>query len=291
MSIRERIYRTHAIILRRRDQGDADRVLTLFTPDLGKIEVIAKGVRKTSSKKAGHVELFCHSNLMIAQARTWDIVTEVVTVESFRHLREDLDAIGRASFLSELLDAFCKDGDDLRPLWEMSLLTLRELDADAQQPGRIDRQVLTQWCVLHLLSVTGFQPQLFRCLGCDNELTPVTNFLSLNDGGVFCPECAPHQQGAEALEPDVLKVLRFLQSQPWAEVRRLHVRNTIMRRVENILHRYLLFVLERHLKSADFLRRVQNDPRLASEGRPLAPPQQATGNEPKPETEHTNANS
>ena len=264
MSERERIYRTHALILRRRDHSDADRILTVFTPDRGKLEVIAKGVRKPTSKKAGHVELFCHANMLIAQARTWDIVTEVVTVESFRRVRDDLDAISRAAYLCELLDAFCEGGDDLRPLWELALSTLRTLDESATQPGQIDRSALMQWFALHLLSVTGFQPQFFHCIGCGEELTAVANFLSLSEGGVYCPNCAPRQQKVETIEPDALKVLRYLQSRPWGEVQRLHVRRPIMRQVETILQRYVQFILERHLRSVDFLRRVQNDPRLTA---------------------------
>ncbi len=286
MSERERIYRTHALILRRRDHSDADRILTIFTPDRGKIDVIAKGVRKPTSKKAGHVELFCHANMLIAQARTWDIVTEVVTVESFRRIRDDLDAIGRAAHLCELLDAFCEGGDDLRPLWELALFGLRTLDESAAQPGQIDRPVLTQWFVLHLLSLTGFQPQFFRCIGCGQELTPVANFLSLNEGGVYCPNCAPQQQKVEVIEPDTLKVLRYLQSRPWVEAQRLHVRKPIMRQVEAILQRYLQLILERHLRSADFLRRVQSDPRLATVIPPLSAPSLPTTAHQPDEQEH-----
>ena len=81
-------------MLRRRDYGDADRVLTVYTPSHGKHELIAHGVRKTTSRKAGHLEIFSHASLVIAEGRTWDIITEASTVESYRHLRQDLDQIG-----------------------------------------------------------------------------------------------------------------------------------------------------------------------------------------------------
>lgn len=262
MAEQERLYRTHILVLRRRDYGDADRILTVLMPDKGRRELIAKGVRKTTSRKAGHLELFSHAGVLVAQARTWDIITEAVTVESFRHLREDLDAIGRAANVAELVDAFATGDEDNRPLWDLALGTLEELDHDAAAPGRLDRAALLQWFTLHLLSLAGFQPQLFRCLSCDEELEPVTNFISLSEGGVFCPRCAPAHKDAEPVEVDVLKVLRFLQSNPWTRVRAVRVRPPIMRRVEQLLHRYLITVLERTVRSADFLRRLQNDPRL-----------------------------
>lgn len=276
---RHRVYRTHAVVLRRRDYADADRIVTVFTPGMGKQSLIAKGARKTTSRKAGHLELFSHANLQVAQARTWDIITEANTVEPFRHLRTDLDAIGYASYACELIDCFSEEDDENQVLWELLLLLLRELDqwaaarqtpSDASTPAvpaapvsqgdaphAIDVDVLLRWYELHLLSVTGFQPQLFHCLDCGRELEPVVNFLVLHEGGVICPACRARRNEAEEIDPDVLKVLRYLQARPWHEVAHLTVRPVIMRTVQNVLYRYLLTILERQLRSTDFLRRLQ----------------------------------
>ena len=254
---RQRAYRTHAVVLRRRDFSDADRILTVYTPSMGKRVLIAKGIRKTTSRKAGHLELFAHTSLLVAHARTWDIVTEVVTVESFRHLREDLESIGRAAYVCELVDSFTEEEDDNQPLWDLLLLALREID-DASV--RLDQQradVLLRWFELHLLSLTGFQPELFACVECGRPLEPVTNYLVLAEGGVICPQCQAKGKEAEAVDADVLKVLRYVQSRPWMEVQTLVVRPAIMLAAHNILHRYLLLILERHLKSTEFLRRLQ----------------------------------
>lgn len=265
MNHRERTYRTHAVVLNRRDYSDADRIVTVFTPGLGKIDLIAKGIRKTTSRKAGHLELFTHAALFIAQARTWDIVTEATTIENFRHLRESLEAIGCASYVGELVNSFTEADDDNLPLWDLLLFVLRELDEQSHTTTPYDPPLLLRWFELHLLTITGFQPQLFQCLACEEPLTAVTNFLNLSEGGVYCPDCAKGQHDVEPLEPDVLKVLRFLQSRDWSEVRSLVVRPLIMLRVENILYRYLLTVLERQPKSAEFLRRLQSMARQASQ--------------------------
>lgn len=257
MPDRSRQYRTHGLILRRRDYRDADRILTVFTPNYGKLELIAKGVRKTTSRKAGHLELFAHCSLLVAQARTWDIVTEAVTVESFNQLRADLDKIARAGYLCELVDCFTESEDENQPLWDLLLLTLAELDVAPTDDGYFTFALLQHWFELHLLSLSGFQPQLFHCLLCEEELTPVTNYINLIAGGVICPACAQSQRDMEPISPDVLKILRFLQSQPWPVVAQVKVRDHIMRQVGNLLYRYLLTVLERQLRSVDFMRRLQ----------------------------------
>ncbi|MEX1020799.1 MAG: DNA repair protein RecO [Litorilinea sp.] len=265
---RQRIYRSHALILRRRDYSEADRILTVLTPHRGKQELIAKGIRKTSSRKAGHLELYTHTSLMLAEGRTWDVVTEVSTVESYRKIREDLEKISQAGYLCELADAFSESEDENLPLWDLVILGLRALNDDW---GPCNGPMLLRWFVLHLLSLTGFQPQLFHCIACETPLEPVLNRLDLAAGGVICPNCAYNMDTAETIEPDVLKVLRYLQSNDWDASARLALRPAIAGRIDNILHRYLLQVLERHLRSTEFMRRIQYlAPALPSSAPPAA---------------------
>lgn len=249
---RSRVNRMQAVVLRRRDYNDADRILTVFTPHLGKLDLIAKGIRKTTSRKAGHLELLTHVSILVAQARTWDIITEASSIESFRHLRGDLAGISRAGYVCELVDVFGEASDDSGHIWDLLLLALRELDA-----GEADPDLLLRWFELHLLSLAGFQPEFFHCLGCGNELQPVENYLSLHAGGVYCPQCGGSLGNVEAIAPEVLKILRHLQRSAWGAVRALRVRPHILQAVESILYRYLVVVLERQLKSADFVRRLQ----------------------------------
>ena len=257
MTQTERLYRTPAVILSRRDYGEADRILKVFTPSFGKQEFLAKGIRKTTSRKAGHVEPFTHSTLLVAKGRTWDIVTEAASIESFRHLRTNLDAIGYASTITELIDCFTESEDDNQPLWDLYLLALRILDAYGQQPADQEPQLLLHWFELQLLSLTGFQPQFFYCLDCHSAITPVINYLSLEDGGVFCPTCATNHDSVEPIEPDVLKMLRHLQRSAWNEVQGLRMRPPIQQAIDAILNRYLLTIVERQLKAANFLRRLR----------------------------------
>jgi DNA repair protein RecO (recombination protein O) len=252
MSDRSRTRRTQAVILRRRDHGDADRILTVFTPQEGKLDLIAKGTRKTSSRKAGHLEPFTHVNLLVAQARTWDIITEVTTLESFGGLRASLERISQASYACELIDIFGESADDSRELWEMMLLALREIDR-----GQRDPQLFLRWFELHLLSLAGFQPELFHCLGCGEEIRPEANVLSLAEGGIYCPRCGQALPSGEAIDVTVLKMMRHLQRSSWASVRNLSLERAVLGALESILYRYLVLVLERQLKSVDFLRQLQ----------------------------------
>jgi DNA repair protein RecO (recombination protein O) len=116
---RERTYWTEAIVLRRTDFGEADRLLTVFTPERGKIKLIAKGARRPTSRKSGHVELFSHGQFLVAVGRELDIITQAETLEPFLPLRNDLLRTTYAYYLAELSDAFAAERDENRPLFEL----------------------------------------------------------------------------------------------------------------------------------------------------------------------------
>jgi len=255
---RERLYRTEVIILKRRDQGEADRVLTVFTPGAGKQQFLAKGVRKITSRKAGHVELFTHSQLLVAKGSTWDIVTQAEMIHAFRPLREDLLRTSYAYYVAELVDRFTKEGDENRPLFELLLATLGWL-GEAE-----DLRLLARFFELRLLGLVGYRPQLFQCVRCQGDIEPVDNFWSPAEGGVLCPRCGEGliERGddrpvAEPLPLNVLKVLRFLQTRDWDTCARLRLSPGLHARVEKLLQRYIIYQLERSLKSAGFLRTVR----------------------------------
>jgi DNA repair protein RecO (recombination protein O) len=161
---RERTYRTEAIVLRRRDFGEADRLLTLYTRDRGKIRVIAKGARKPQSRKTGHVELFMRTRFLIAEARNLDIITQAEMVEAYPALREDLVRTTYASYAVELLDRFTPEEDRNTQLYDLLAEGLRWFAA-TDQPLLVAR-----FYELHLLQLAGFRPQLFQCVGCGEPI-------------------------------------------------------------------------------------------------------------------------
>src|SRR5512137_672873 len=102
----ERSFRVTAIVLRHADWGEADRLLTLFTRETGKLRAVAKGARKARSRKAGHLEPFTHVRLQLAKGRDLSIVTQAETVDAYIPLRDDLIKTGYAAYAVELLDRF-----------------------------------------------------------------------------------------------------------------------------------------------------------------------------------------
>jgi len=248
---RQRLYRVSAIVLKRREMGEADRLLTVLTRDRGKLTLLAKGVRKSASRKAGHIEPFTHVELLVAKGKSLDLVTQAEMLAAHRDLREDLWRSSWAYYIAELADAFIQDGDPHELLFDLVLETLRRLDRGDEVA------IVVRYCELHLLSLAGYQPSLFRCVQCGELLKAETNFLSLERGGALCPQHGAHQAGTMVLPLPVLKVLRFLQTRPWEQVSRLRPSPEVSRQVEALLEQYIAYHLERGLRSPVFLSRLK----------------------------------
>jgi DNA repair protein RecO (recombination protein O) len=250
---RERLYRTDGLILHRTDFGEADRLLTVFSPHLGRLRLLAKGARKVTSRKAGHVEPFTYVHLLVARGRNLDIVSQVETLEAFRLLREDLERTSQAYYLAELVSSFVEEGDENPLLFDLTLSTLARL-CEAR-----DRLLAMRFFELRSLGLVGYQPQLHFCVECRRQLEPVTNYFHPASGGILCPRHGEALRKAEPLALPTLKVLRYMQTHPWDQVAVLRLKPDTHLDVEAVLQRYIVYLLERRLKSVDFIYRLRRE--------------------------------
>ncbi|MEW6567386.1 MAG: DNA repair protein RecO [Chloroflexota bacterium] len=247
---RDRLYRTEAVVLRRQDLGEADRLLTLYTPGRGKLRVVAKGVRLPRSRKAGHLELFTRVDLLVARGRELDVVTQAEALQTYDGLRRDLVRFGHAAYAVELVDCFGVEEEN-RPLYRLLTETLERL-ADGEPPGTVLR-----FFELRLLELAGYRPQLFSCVSCNAEIRPQAQYFSGRDGGVLCPKCGSGRKQAQPISLAALKVLRHFQRSSYAAAAAVRVGRATQAEVQRLMEEYLTHLLERRLHTPAFLRRLR----------------------------------
>lgn len=248
----ERAFRTPALILKRRDFNEADRLLTILTPHHGKLEVIAKGARKPTSAKTGHVELFTRADMLIHTGRDFGIAAQAEMVQPYLALRENLERGAYASYVVELLDRFTHVGDDdlgnLFPLLDETL---------ARLCGDDDIRLAVRYYEVHLLERVGFRPELGECVIGREPVLPRDQYFSYTEGGIVCPDHAVKNVALVNVSLPALKLLRHMQRSAYAKVRTVTVSPALHGEVERILLGYLTLVLERRLQSVDFIQRLQ----------------------------------
>ena len=248
MASRPRIFKTHGVVLKQMPLGEADRILTICTPDAGKLRAVARGVRRTKSRMGGHLEPLTHVSVSVAQGRVLDTITEAETIHSFRGLREDLQLVSRAVYLAELVDGFSTEQSPSSAVFALLLNTLGRL----QHAGGATS--LMRNFEVQLLKHTGFGPELHVCVECRSLVEPGDHLFSCAKGGVLCPRCRT-QPGAAMLSVSLntMKVLRHFQREARAGAAMPNVPFAILNELQRLLGTYITHVLERELKSTQFM--------------------------------------
>ena len=254
-----RTYRAEAIVLKTVDFGETDRILTLLTRHFGKVSVVAKGIRKPTSRLAGHAEPLTHATYSLARGRNLDVLTGAESRTLYRELREDLTGIAAGWYVAELADRFSVEKSPSAPLFDLVESALRHLSAGYAPP------LVCRWFDLHLLDRTGFRPELGRCIQCRTSPTEVTNAWIVEAGGLVCAGCAPGQtQGPAALTVRALKSLRYLLVSNFEGASLLRVDAALAAELERHLRSFLQYVLDRDIHASRLLDELARLPRPAT---------------------------
>ena len=246
-----RSLRVDAVVLRHSDLGEADRLLTLYTRQLGKTRAIAKGARKITSRKAGHIEPFTHVRLQLARGRDMFIVTQADTVDAYLSLRDDLVLTSQASYVMELLDRFTYE-DETENSSIFRLLT----DTLSRLASSLDPWLVIRYYEMRLLDHLGFRPQLFECANCGREVKAEDQFFSFSAGGVICPRCGRGLPNLHEVSVDTLKYLRHFQRSSYADASRARPSPEVQSEAEGLMQGYFTYLLERELNTPGFLRKI-----------------------------------
>jgi len=241
--LRERLYRTNAIVLQSRDLGEADRIFVVFTPGRGKISVIAKGARRAKSRLGPYLDYFSEVALNLTRGRDLDVVTGVSTISQHPNLRVDIDAYGHAAHFAELVRDLTEERQENLRVYELLSSSLTLLN-DGIDPWNVARHF-----ELALMVAIGYRPELIRCVHCQNELTPQPNPFSAQMGGMLCADCAGIDRGAIMLGVNAQKYLRTLARSGLGAVIGLQLGEADRHQVGQAMLAYLRYVGERDFAS------------------------------------------
>lgn len=245
-------------MLRHMNLGEADRLLTIYTREHGKLRQIAKGVRRPQSKKAGHLDLFARVSILAARGRELDVITQVEALDAYTGLRTDLDLVGRAAYAIELVDQFTVDGESNADLYRLLTRTLGRLSGGSERHG------VQRHFELRLLDLVGYRPQLANCSLCAKEIKAEDQFFSYEAGGVLCPQCGPGERLKRPISLTALKVLRHYQRSSFEHAAQAEIRASVHKELDRLLEGYFNYLLERKLNSPGFLRSLRRSDRKVS---------------------------
>ena len=256
---RPRLYTAEAIVLRSSPIGEADRLLTVLTPWMGKLRITARGVRRPKSKLGGHLEPLTRSTLTIAKGQNLDTVTGADAREMFSALKGDLPLLSAALYLTELVDSLNPLESPNPPGYSTYLDGLRAIETG----NKVD--LTLRYLEICLLGQAGFSPELRQCVECGSQVTEGKHRFSARAGGVLCPACQASMPGVRPLSLEALKVLRFFSTATLSSSLMVNVGSALQHELNSLMDSYVRYTLERELRSASFLRSIENMREVSSE--------------------------
>ena len=245
---RPRTYKSNGIILKGIPLGEADRIVTIYTPELGKLRLVAKGVRRSRSRMSGYLEPLTYVLISVAEGRTIDTITEVEIIQSFREMREDLLLISKGLYFAELVDKFTVDSSPGTAEFKLLFNGLARLKASQTT------DLALRYFEMQMLKITGFGPEINQCIECHNELEIDSHGFSNSKGGILGSECrSKFSEPSVTISVSVIKLLRYLQNESYDRVMGLNMSDGLQVEVEKLLGSYIRYVLDKKIKSKEFI--------------------------------------
>jgi len=235
-------YRTEGFIFKKVDRGEADRIFNVYTKDFGKLELLAKAERKIKSKLRGGLELFYLSEVEFIQGKTHKTLTDSILIESFPNLKKDLKRLAIAYSVADALDNLVRGQEPDENLWQLLEETFNRLNTNNLKP--VTYNLIYYYLLWNLLSILGYEPELYNCSLCQKKITPEKIYFSPKEGGVVCQDCFQKTKNSKTISPETIKILRLILEKDWRTLSKLKFEAKYLKELFLLSKSYLSLIVD-----------------------------------------------
>ncbi len=242
------IQKCEGIVIRRTDYGENNKIITIYTRELGKIGVMARGANKPNSRFSSVTQLFYYGYFLVQKSSGLGSLSQAESLDSFRHIREDIMSTAYASYIVELLD---KGSDDRKPspyLFELLYQTLHYINEG------FDPEVLKAIFEMKMLTVFGVPPVLDRCVNCGH--TEGEFDFSIREGGYLCHRCKHIDPYRIQVSANTIKLLRLFYYFDLSRLGNISLKESTKKELSKVIDAYYDNYVGLSLKSKKFLQQM-----------------------------------
>ncbi|MBU4511436.1 DNA repair protein RecO [bacterium] len=245
------LYKTEGIVLKSMEYEEADKIVTIFTKDYGKITAIGKGVRKTKSKFGSSLEILTHSIFLIYKGRNIDIVSQTEILESFFSTSKEVIKFAFAANCVEIVNKLTEDGEINIGLFNLLKEVLHYL-RESNDPKLLNLSFKWQ-----AMSILGYRPSLNLCCRCNKSVEDQKemHFFNTREGGLVCNNCITKDK-EECIEVSFYfaKLVRKILITPLSTISNATIPGKKMKELEKITDLYIAYHSEKSFKTDRFLK-------------------------------------
>ena len=244
------LYKTEGIVLKSMEYEEADKIVTIYTKDYGKITAIAKGVRKTKSKFGSSLEILTHSNFLIYKGRNIDIVSQTEILESFFSTSKEVIKFAFAVNCLEVVNRLSEEREINIGLFNL----LKEVLHYLKESNDPKLQTLSfKW---QTISILGYRPSLNHCCRCNKSVEDQKEmYFNIKEGGLVCNNCiAKDKEGCVKVSLYFIKLVRKILITPLSTISNATIPDKKMKELEKITDLYIAYHSEKSFKTDEFLK-------------------------------------
>lgn len=220
------LLKCNGVVIKTQDYRENDKLVWLYTDNLGKITMIAKGAKKSKSKLFASTIPLCYGEYLLFKGKSLFVLQEGKINNSFQGLLDNLDKLTYSSYICELIDIALVEGEKNIQVFKEFLTTLYLLNTDA-----LDYELLIRYFELKLLKATGYGLNLDTCVCCGKKIN-VSNYIDVSNFGGICESCI--RENGMYLSKGAYNSLKFLINTSPDKIYRLKISNDIKKEIEKI---------------------------------------------------------
>jgi len=259
-------YRTRGFMLKKEAWGEADQIFTLYTKDFGKIKVLARAIRKIKSKLRAGIGPFYLSEIEFIQGKIYKTLTDVIVIDKFNNVRNDLEKLGIAIQIAGISDDLIGGEEKDETIWNLLIEVFNKFNkqpfgeslasvhseavhCELLDPGKLPAsgwsagggKIIYYYFLWNLLSILGYQINLYNCALCQEKLLPQKLYFNLEKGGIICLECFKKIKQGREISPDAIKILRIFLKKDWKTLSRLKITDFHKKSLKKISKNYFSY--------------------------------------------------
>jgi len=250
-------FRTQGIVLRYTNFKEADRMLTVFSPDRGKMQVLARGCRKPRSRLLAASQLFCYADYIFVKSKEIYIITQADVKDSFYDIRNDMERLTYGTYILALTEEAVNYEEGNFRLFYMLLQILAYLAY-----GEINPEDVAHVFELKLIDLLGYRPALDRCIACGSGLEQMNSnklYFSTSQGGIVCNNCHSRVNDGYTIHKNTIQTMRFILGMDIKRLGVLKFSRMVRNELDYILSAYLNEIIGKPLKTRSFIEHIKNE--------------------------------
>lgn len=241
--------KVQGVVLKSINLGESDKIITVYTDALGKIDAVVHGARKPKSKFMASTQPFCYSEFVIFKGKNLYTLSDSFINESFQLILQDLTKLAYGSYFLEIVDILNEKENKNVSILALLLKTLYLL-----VNGDIDIKLLRFAFDFKIISLSGYMPQINYCVNCKRKISE-RGFFSIVDGGVLCTECKSNKNNY-ILNEEELQFLQKIKLIKLEDLRNIKYNEKILSYLQGILLNYTYYHTGKEFKSLNLIAKI-----------------------------------